>query len=55
MNQNLFELDLILPGQVMSIRIKAMTITGRDRLTHFVSQNKQIPIWYRQLAYINNA
>ncbi len=43
-DQNLFILDLALPGQAMSVRTRAMAITGRGRSTYFVSQNKQIRI-----------
>lgn len=53
--QNLFTLDLAAPGQAMSVRSRAMTITGRGRPTHLVSQNKRICIWHRRLGHISNA
>lgn len=52
--QNLFTLDLALPGQIMLVRTRVMTITGQGRLTHLVNQYKQIRIWHRRLAHISN-
>lgn len=54
-DQNLFTLDLALPGQVMSVRTKAMAIAGQGRPTHLVSQNKSIRLWHRRLAHASNA
>lgn len=54
-NQNLFTLDLALPGQVMSVRMRAMAITGWGYPTCLVSQNKWICIWHHRLAHITNA
>ena len=60
-NRNLFTLELAQPGRAMatiktvSIQPRAMAITGQGRLTHFVSQNKRIRLWHRQLAHISNA
>lgn len=31
-----------------------MTIPGKGRPTHLVSQNKRIRLWYRRLTHANN-
>ena len=51
--QNLFTLDLAATNQALSA--KAMAIRGKSRLTHLVSQNKQIWLWQWPLAYVKNA
>lgn len=38
----------------MSMRIRAIEITGQGRLTQLISQNKLIRIWHRQMAHISN-
>ena len=55
-NQNLFTLNLALPGQAMSVKAKAiMAVKRRGRPTHLVSQNKCVRIWHQRLAHISNA
>ncbi len=67
--RNLFTLDLAQPGRAMATmtmtiqpkaiatagRARAMTITGRGRPTHLVSQDKRIRLWHRRLAHVSNA
>lgn len=45
--QNLFTFDPAQPRKVMAM-------TGQGQLTHLVSKNKCIQLWYWRLAHINN-
>lgn len=63
-SQNLFILDLAIPGKVMQVSNaintpkhthRSMAMRGQGRATHLVSKNRRIRIWNRRLGHASNA
>lgn len=41
--------------KTVSLRPKAMAMTGQDQPTYFISQNKHIHIWHLRDIHVSNA